>query len=202
MKSFFKVNVYLFGFLLIIISPQSFAQDEGRWVLSLGLLGNSQSKQVSEDSLKDEFNVGLAALVEVMVRERIGIETGALLVERQYDVSSGSLRLIQSARRLHIPVLARWWVADYFALGLGPYAAVRLGSVRNAVQFGEAELALDTSSRRDLELGFDVSALLNLAIHNRTGLFLEGRYSSPFDRRGGEESSHIFGIVGVKLHLY
>ncbi len=192
--------------LVLSWASSSFATTDssgtGQLVLSLAVVGNSQTKQLAEDNLRDELNFGGAAFVEFLMGDHFGVETGAMLVQRQYDVASGPLRLVQETQRLHIPVLARYWVADYFSAAAGPYASVRVGGTRSAAQVGEAEAALETSASRDLELGFDISVLFNLGIANKTGLFAEGRYSLPFQTKGGEKASEVYALMGVKLHLH
>ncbi len=189
--------------ILAVLSTASIGiaaeQRGGSMVLSLGGLASTNTEELDDEADIDTA-FGAAALIEANVNDVFGIETGVLFTRRAYEVGNDSLRLVQEVNRLHVPVAARFWVADFFSIAAGPYVSFRTGDVDNALEIGDEEVAsLETSAEEDVTFGADVAATLNFAVDDKTGIFVEGRYSTQFDQLADETSDVVTGIAGLKL---
>ena len=176
--------------------------EPGSVVLSFAGLVNGARKQIAESAESGTYNAGLGALVEANINGTFGIETGALLLARQYEVSSRQARLIQEMQRLHVPVTARAWVGDFVSLAAGPFVAFGVGSERAVVEVGDTQVAgLRTAAEQDVEFGIDGAATFNFAVSQKTGIFVEGRYSYLLGDAQNENADQISALAGVKLDL-
>jgi hypothetical protein len=183
-------------------SAQAKPDGAGSLILSLAGVANDQVKDVQDGREDNEINMGGAALIEAGVNDHFGIETGALLVNRQYDAERGDVRVVQEVKRVHIPVLARFWFADFFSVAAGPFVAFKTGHVKNALEIGGDEVAtLETSADDDAEYGADGAVTFDIAVADKTGLFIEGRYSTLFNDKNDEDTDEISALAGVKIDL-
>ncbi len=146
-------------------------------------------------------HLGFGFLYEANLNDHFGIETGLLYIKRQYEASFGDNQIITEVSRFHIPVSARFWINDYVSLAAGPYLGFNLGDVETTVIVGDQNINFDSNADDDLEFGFDLSGTLNLSISDKTGLFVEGRYSQPFDEDDSEDYQKLMGLAGVKLDI-
>jgi hypothetical protein len=174
------------------------ADHKGGLVLSLAGVVSDRAGDLDEGRNNDRVDVGGGILVEASVNDNFGIETGLLLVNRVYDVEANNSRLVEEVNRLHVPVVARFWATDFFSIAAGPYASFRTEDEEATISNGTG---LETSADDDVEFGLDAAATVNLAMNDKTGLFLEGRYSRPFDEANNEDSDVVSGLVGLKLDL-
>ena len=184
---------------------QSALDDEkGSLILSFAGIANENVDQLDQqsDDTSYDLNYGLAVLVEAGINDHFGIETGVLYTKVQYDAEAAGARFVQSVNRLHVPVLARYWIVDYFSVGAGPYASFKTGSVQNTVSIGDVELGdVETSADDSVQFGLDFAATFNFAIADKTGIFLEGRYSLPFDEEPNEDVKQVYALAGLKIDL-
>ena len=104
----------------ILLTSNAMAAGDGSLILSFAGVANDTEKQVRENETNNEVNIGGGILVEANINEKFGIETGALLINRQYDAEKGEARLLQETKRLHIPIMARFWVTGWFSVATGP----------------------------------------------------------------------------------
>lgn len=160
-------------------------------------------KRGDEGPTRDDINWGIGALVEFNVNELFGLETGVLYLRKVYEARSDALNsaLVQEVYRLHIPVAARFWLSDYFSLAAGPFISIKAGEVKNTVELGGFDASYSTSADDDFEWGLDFAATVNFAIAEKTGFFIEGRYSLDLDQESNEKSDQLSGLLGIKLDL-
>ena len=92
-------------------------------------------------------------------------------------------------------------MSDWFSLALGPFISIKAGEVRNTVELGGFDASYSTSADDDFEWGLDLAATVNFAIADKTGFFIEGRYSLDLDQEDNEKSDQISGLAGIKLDL-
>lgn len=186
----------------LLFSTSAFAKKDGSLVLSVFGVVNQGVEEAGSGSEDKNYHFGLGALVEANIDGNIGIETGAIFVKRQYDYEAGGFRLVQQVNRLHIPVLARIWLSDYFSLAAGPFASVKVGNVKDSLEIGGSPIgSVETNADDSVEFGYDIAATLNFAISDKTGIFVEARYSSPFDSAQDTDYETITALAGVKIDL-
>lgn len=176
--------------------------DKGSLVLSIAGVVNAKETDVEKDEEDTEFNYGGAILIEANIRDNFGIETGVMLVNRQYDREIGNTRLVQEVKRLHIPIAARFWFGDVFSIAAGPFAEFQTGDVKTSLRRGGNEVAsVKTQADDSTMYGADGAATLNLALNDKTGIFVEGRYSYFFDQDDDEDLNQVSGLAGVKIDI-
>lgn len=201
----FRIVTITIGSLAVgaFLSTPAFAQDgDGELVLSFFGVVNQGVEEAESDKEDKSYHFGVGAFVETNINGNFGIETGAIFVKRQYDYEAAGFRLVQEVNRLHIPVLARFWVSDYFSVGAGPFASVKVGNVSDTLEIGSTTIgSVETNADDSVEFGFDVAATLNFAVNDKTGIFVEGRYSQPFDRAQDTDYETLTALAGVKISL-
>ncbi len=191
-------------FLASSLSMSAHAKPDGAGSLILSLAGvaNDRVKEVDNDQEDNEINVGGGILIEAGVNDHFGIETGALVVNRQYDVERGNTRVVDEVTRVHVPVIARFWLADFFSIGAGPFVALKTGDTKRTLEIGGNEVASTrTSAEDDAEFGLDGAATFNIAVADKTGIFIEGRYSYLLDDEDDEDNNEISALAGIKIDL-
>jgi len=197
MKS--QIKTLLISILLSSGVAMSAEAKENNGELILSFFGAAHDNKIQGDS---DPNFGLGAFVETNMNSHIGIETGFVYINRQYKSKAAGFEVVQETGRLHIPVMVKFWLNDYLAVAAGPYASVKVGNTSTEFSFGDADLgAIETSADDDVEFGYDISGTLNFAIREKTGLFVEGRYSDLFSSESDEETDQIFLLAGVKITL-
>jgi len=192
------IKASILSLILAAGSATAFAQeddDDGSLVLSFAGIASERANESS-------YDYGLGALIEANVNDHFGIETGALFIKRESELfNSGGAELTQTVSRLHIPVLARFWVADYFSVAAGPFVEFKTGDVKTSGSIGGVGGSVETSADDSTQFGLDAAATLNFAVADKTGIFVEARYSMFFDEEDDEEFNKMFYLAGVKLDL-
>ncbi|MCH2535263.1 MAG: outer membrane beta-barrel protein [Bdellovibrionales bacterium] len=195
------MRLVFIAFLIFIFTPSTHAE-RGEFIISIAAVANNTIENIENNEEEKAYNVGAAVLFEANVNSYFGIETGGILIDRQYDVKSGSLRLVENVKRLHIPILFRLWPADFVSIAAGPFASFKIGNTTRTVEIGNIVSAnLETSADEEAQYGLDAAVTFNIAVYNKTGIFIEGRYSSPFEKEDNETSDEATALVGVKLSL-
>lgn len=199
---------------ILVFCPLAQAQDDGRITERQELINQLDDQPSSilsiagvavekKDSIPDNSGAhfGFGILYEANLNDNFGVETGVLYIKRQYETKFANAKLVTEVARLHIPLLARYWVNDYLAFALGPYMGLNIGSVDSTVVVGDTNTSYETSADDDLEFGFDLAATANMAINDKTGLFVEGRYSQLFDKSSNVDYQRLIGLAGLKLDM-
>lgn len=198
LRSIMVFSMTAFGF-----SANSFARpDDGALILSVFGVANENVKEVNSGERDKSYNFGVGGLVEANVNGILGIETGAIFIKRQYEYSAAGASLVQQVDRLHIPVVAKFWPTNYISLGVGPFISFKTGSVDNTLNIGGVDVGtIQSSADDDVEFGYDLTAGLNFAVAEKTGIFVEARYSSPFEKENSEDYEELSALAGVKIQL-
>lgn len=198
MKAFI-LGLALFGFALPIAAQA--ASNQSSLVVSLtGMLSSHEEISSSSDINKNHLSYGGGVLIEAVSADDFGIETGVLVRERNYEASFAGKSLGQRVKRIHIPILARAWLTDYFSVAVGPFASFKAGSVDTYLKIDGSEMAsYSTDAERDLEYGVDGALTFNIAVADKTGLFVEARYSEVLS--SDEVDGDISALSGIKIDL-
>lgn len=195
MKFFIQV------FIIFLFTPYSFAE-RGEFIVSAAAVANNSIEKIQNNEKKEKYNLGAAILFEANVNSYFGLETGGILIERQYDVELGALRLVEEVKRLHVPILIRLWPTNYLSIAAGPFASFKLGNTTRTAEIGNITAAsLKTSADSSTQYGLDAAVTLNFAVYKKTGLFFEGRYSSPFEKEKHENSDEATALIGLKFTI-
>jgi len=183
-------------FTLIFSNGTAFADDDdGSLVLSFAGVASDRQNE-------SKYDYGLGALIEANINDHFGIETGALFIKRRSELfNTGGVEVTQSVSRLHIPVLARFWVTDYLSLAAGPFVEFKTGDVKTTGTIGGAGGSVETSADDSTQFGLDAAATLNFAVADKTGVFVEARYSMFFDEEDDEDFNKMFYLAGIKLDI-
>ncbi len=171
--------------------------------LILSFFGAAHDTVADDNGTKaNEYSYGFGGFVEANVNGFLGIETGAVLLDKQYESEAPLGTVVQETSRLHVPVMVKFWITDYFSLGAGAFASFKIGDTSTTFNVGGVNLGtINSSADEDVEFGYDLSATFNLAIQEKTGLFIEGRYSSLFDEENSENADELYALAGVKIEL-
>lgn len=158
----------IFMSMLLCFSVTSQVQarpDDGALILSIFGVVNENVDSVESEDRNESLNLGFGVLVEANVNGFLGIETGALYVNRQYEYSAGGATLVQQVDRLHVPVLAKFWPTNFLYVGAGPFVSFKTGSVNSALNIGGVDVgSINTSADDDVEFGFDLTAGVKLTM--------------------------------------
>jgi opacity protein-like surface antigen len=204
MKKSSNLKLIIMSLLLsfTVTSQVQARPDDGALILSLfGVVNETVDKVESEDR-NESIDFGFGVLVEANVNGFLGIETGLLYVKRQYEYSAAGSSLVQQVNRLHVPVLAKFWPTNFLYVGAGPYVSFKTGSVNSALNIGGVDVgSVDTSADDDVELGYDISTGVNFSVADKTGVFVELRYSSPFEKESSENYEELTALAGVKIAI-
>lgn len=196
------MKVVFIAFLMLLITPIPSQAERGEFIISIAAVANSTIEKIENNEEDKSYNVGAALLFEANVNSYIGIETGGIFIDRQYDVKAGNLRLVEDVKRLHVPILLRLWPADFVSIAAGPFASFKVGNTTRTIEIGNiASADLKTSADQEAQYGLDAAVTFNIAVYNKTGLFVEGRYSSPFEKEENETSDEATALIGLKLSL-
>ncbi|PIR86090.1 hypothetical protein COU14_00805 [Candidatus Kaiserbacteria bacterium CG10_big_fil_rev_8_21_14_0_10_44_10] len=198
-------KLFCTSLLLGVMTTPVMAQtnrNQGSMALSLAGIANARVKNVESEDRDNNTDLGAGALIEAKVNNRLGIETGVLLINRHYGYEKAGLRLTQEVRRVHVPVLARFWVANIFSVAAGPFVAFKTGDTETTVHAGNTALAsYKTTADDSTEYGLDAAATLSFAVNETAGIFVEGRYSALLEKQSDEEADEISGLAGLKINL-
>ncbi len=187
---------------LTLVSQLQARPEDGTIILSVFGVLNENVDEVDTEDRNESIDLGFGALVEANVNGYLGIESGALFVKRQYEYSAGSSSLVQQVDRIHVPVLAKFWPTNYFYVGAGPFVSFKTGSVNNTLNIGGVDVGtVESSADDDVEIGYDLTAGVNLAVLDKTGIFVELRYSSPFEKEKSENYEELTALAGVKIAM-
>jgi hypothetical protein len=187
----------MFSFL----TAQASRPGDGELILSVFGVANDSVEEVRTDERDNKYNYGFGALIEANYNSFVGIETGAIFVKRQYEYGVSGFSLVQQVNRLHVPVVAKFWPTNFLALGVGPYVSFKTGSVKNTLEIGTLTGSANTNADDQVEFGLDMTATLNFSVADKTGLFIEGRYSKPFDEGKNTSYENLTALAGVKVSL-
>lgn len=148
---------------------------------------------------KDGQFYPLSVLLELGANDNISFETGLIFVERQYQVVNDNYKLQQNINRIHIPVNLKLWWRDMIAFGVGPYVAFAASGMNSYEVIRVADTDdLETPAEDFTEFGFEASLTFNVPLNDRTGIFVEARYFTPYDTIQLHKSNSIYGLAGVK----
>ena len=200
--------------LCLVISSSVYAQgnfsatdtsdmSDNSLIISVFGMATGSEQEVDNEVEKDQYDRGYGVFVEGNYNDHFGIETGAYLIRRQYEVSNRLGSITTSVDRLTVPVLAKFWLTDFLSVGVGPYASFSIGDERTDVNIADINIASSESKASDdQELGMEASATFNLAVNDKTGVFVEGRYSRPFDNEANEQFVNQASLLaGLKVDL-
>lgn len=125
-----------------------------------------------------KFGYGFGALVEIPAVESIGLEVGALYIQRTFKLGNSTLGITRTVPTVLVPLEARLWIGDTFSVAGGGFVALRVGSQTDTVTSGSDSLLTFTSgSRKTLEYGLTVATTINAGYIDKTGIFIEARYN-------------------------
>tara|TARA_B100000749_G_scaffold280223_1_gene275319 strand:+ start:25779 stop:26378 length:600 start_codon:yes stop_codon:yes gene_type:complete len=197
-----KIAVTIISIVGLTGLAQANEDGAGSLVLSITGVANDKVSEVEENKEENEMNFGAGVFVEAGINDNFGIETGVLAVNRQYEAEAAGARLVQEVSRLHVPVMARFWATDYLSVAAGPFLAFKTGDSKTSLDIGDTEIgSIETSADDDVEYGLDAALTLNFAVNDKSGVFVEGRYSKILDDAEDENADQVSALAGVKIDL-
>jgi hypothetical protein len=162
---------------IFILAMAGFAQAENARVGAFGGVGYSAYQDANKNVNANEKNGWAYGLeLEAPLARDFGIETGF-----QYT---------QADKIFEIPLLAKFWLSNAIALGVGPYIAPRSGA-----------------TLQEMEVGAMGTLGLNFAVKDKTGLFIEGRYLRGFNNYVAAANNtavtrnDVLALAGVRFDL-
>jgi len=154
-----------------IISAIGQESSDSSLVLTFAGLMNTRADLNNQNEEPTSINSGIGALAEFNFYKHFGLESGVFVLNKQYETQAAGSRLVEDSVRLKIPVMARFWPVNFFAVGAGPYAAFQVGNSTTTMSIGDIQVAsIKTSADEIFEFGFDFAVTLNFAVAQKTGL--------------------------------
>lgn len=178
-------------------SDSNYSGEDDSVVLSLAGLATTPKEEIDNE----DYNYGAAIFIEANKSDIFGFETGVMYIKKQYVANVAGAKVVDEVDRLHIPAMARLWATDFLSVAAGPYIAFSVGDVERTVTVGDAAVNYESSASDDIELGLDVAGTLNLAIDDKSGIFIEGRYSQPVDEESAEDVDKATALAGFKIDI-
>jgi len=160
--------------------------------------GSSNPAQGAGLTADRKIGYGAGALIEFPFSEGLGIETGALYVQRKFEIGNPNFRLTRSVPTVFVPLEARLWLGNFFSVAGGAFGALRVSSQSDEVTSGSTTLAsISSGNRESTEFGATAAATLNLAAAGKSGLFIEARYNRGFSNasKDGIYDEHIDDLL-------
>jgi hypothetical protein len=175
-KKLLKTSLFA---LVAVFALPSISQTQ----LSLAAVGNladarlpDQEPAIDVDPSR-RIGLGIAGFFARRGTRGLGLETGAMLMNRSFRYGGENLSLNQSQLHLQVPVLVRGYIGENFSAGAGPFVSIPVGGVQNTFQVGNIETAPFEVERDVIEAGLQAAATYAHTITESTRLFVEGRYS-------------------------
>lgn len=204
-------------FKLVVLVPLGFAlaPAHANTSLSVAAIGNVADGRVPEQieagsgvSIEADrrFSYGVGVLVGSQVASTVGVETGALLINRRFQYGSDSFNFTQSQCQLQIPILARLSLGQIFSIGAGPFVSFPMGGVRNSYTIGNSTSTPFEIDRKVTELGLQAAASFALPIAPATHIFLEGRYAYGMTALNSDDGTYantndLSTLLGLRMTL-
>lgn len=179
----------------------AFVESKRSFILSVSMLEQSDvdlKGKVSEDSL-DHSNNGLGFSAELNINRGYGLELGIFNIKRRYYTEDQAGTLVEESRFAHVPALFRAWIGNIVSVGLGPFVGIRTEKVRSTSS-GDAS-NLKTQADSPFEYGVESALTLNFAYGDKTGIFLESRWTEPFNQKEGVEINQFTALAGLKVEV-
>jgi hypothetical protein len=167
---------------------------------------DSTNSNFSSLTNSSKMGTGLGLLRESPLAGPLNLELGLLLLHRQNTFKSSIFDYVQSSNWLVLPVGAKFRFLDYFALGVGPYIAYRVGDISNDFSVGSgATASFATTSQEKFEIGFQASGSGTVPINQIVGIlfeirFLRGISNLSNDTTTSIKSADLIGLVGVQFN--
>ena len=143
--------------------------------------GSSNPTQATGLDSTRRWSLGAGLLLESPIVDSLGIELGALYIDRKFELRNSNLAIVRHAPTLFIPLEARLWLLDTLSFAGGAFVAFKTGDRTDEIITGNTSAgSFSSNSRQNTEFGTTVAATLNFSTGGKTGLFLEGRYNHGF----------------------
>jgi hypothetical protein len=175
-------------------SPPPYRDRTASLLVSVGGIG---APAISEGTRDRSFGLGVAAFIEALGSNTFGLETGFMVVNRVYEASAGSTKLLEETNRIQIPILFRYWPAEFVSIGVGPFGSIKSGSTASTVN----PAGLATSAHKNAEFGAEAALTFNFRVLPRTAVFVEGRVTDSMGRASDETSLDLIGLAGFKFEF-
>ena len=179
----------------------AFVDSKRSFILSVSMLEQSDvdlKGKVSEEELDHNKN-GLGFSAELNINRGFGLELGIFNIKRRYYIEDDSGTLVDEARFAHIPALFRAWLGNVVSVGLGPFVGIRTEKVRSTSSGDVSELS--TQADAAFEYGIESAVTLNVAYGDKTGFFLESRWTEPFNQKKDVEINQFTALAGLKVEV-
>jgi hypothetical protein len=168
-----------------------------------GLLLGAQSTAIhnkSLDSQPDGLGYG-AGLITELSWGSWALEFDAIYAVRkvQATVVSGGVSYTAKTtiKSYHFPLIARFWLADIFSMGLGPYYTKYVRAT-GALKFGNSTLRYDSPLVGQSDIGIVFSAALAVPLGPLFSMIVDGRYNHGFKQNALRE---VQGFIGPQVRF-
>ncbi len=106
--------------------------------------------------------------------------------------------VVEKSDRIHVPLLMRWWLADFLSVGVGFYGSYRMGGVETVLASPQTSPQSKTSAADVGEHGIETALGVNWPkqIYGY-GLHLEWRHSYSLTPRENEVRNWDGLVIGV-----
>ena len=182
-----KIKKILFLFIVILIVKQTPAHEamEGDILASLGSTVNQVIPRSGALFNDKDSPIGFALLVEADTRKNFGIEFGIFSNQYQYYREGDDYKASEKIKRVHIPIMFRYWFFPFFSWAAGPYASYRTGEATTLFLEGQWQDRL-TSANDLAEHGVETSIMFDVPINKEFFITADVRYSYSLTPRESE----------------
>lgn len=182
----------------LVLNTRAFASSP--YILTIAGVA-SPSIQENENKTQKNIIYSGGFLIEEKLEEVIGLESGIILINRQYDFRKDNYRVIENVKKLHVPLTARFWPVKFFSIAFGPFIEVSTGDVKTVLVEGSTFNSEETSAEDNIEFGVDTALTLNIDIDSSSAFFLETRYSQIAGLKEEEKINSLSALAGIQMTI-
>jgi len=172
-KSFLLIAIALFGFTSM--SAQEYVMFGAKGGVNFSTFSGDGVNAWNDDKGRTSFHLGL--LAEIPLSERFSVQPEVLYSGQGYDIASreNANDIEYQLEYINVPVLAKVYLFDGFALEAGPQVGFLVKSEVDYDPSGQGQGSVNLSEDQFNKVDF--SAALGASYKFRGGFFLNGRYN-------------------------
>lgn len=174
--------------VMAAVAVFGFSQVQAQDGIQFGVKAGVNFAKLTGDDVEDadgRTGLHIGGVVEVPISEKFSVQPELIYSQQGLQFKDGDFESKLKLDYINIPVMAKFYVADGFAIELGPQIGI-LASAK-AEADGDEEDIKDFVKKSDISLGGGVSYKM------ATGLFFQGRYMIGISDVNDTNDENTFG---------
>ena len=200
--------------MALLASASTFAAEDTQASLGVAVIGDVAGANLPESikannpnvNTNNKFGFGLAVLFGQPIHTGLGIETGALFIDRRFQYGDTAYNFTQTQWTMQIPVIVRMSLGELFSVGAGPYVSFPIGKVQNSFTLGDSTVTPFSYDRKNFELGLTGVVTVNIPTGQHFSAFVEARYTyglTSLDHADNQiaKTNDLSALAGIRFSL-